>query len=252
MNGVSKTFNILTDGDPDLWWAANFPKIQLSGETSDFFQNVSGENLRIAYRWEPANQDVISLTEFTDNPTAGQHDGWATVCLAPATTSSLYFQDAWIDLESNKPVISLYSENLNMKNIEVTFPNLTVNSYPAQPEVDLPYMEGFYEVSASGGWENIIGNVLYKVSNNTQSIPKPVISSVVRNPDGSVSISGTAKAYSVIRVIPDNNDDEPIAFGKVPQGSTAFLFTTQLPENFSGYLRCQDGNHGSPGTLFSI
>lgn len=88
VNGIRKTFNI-NDADPMLWWSNNFPQLYFTGSVGETIHNMSDENLRVMYRYEPQNQDTALSVEFTDNPTADKSDGWATVCLAPAEQNSI-------------------------------------------------------------------------------------------------------------------------------------------------------------------
>lgn len=140
--------------------------------------------------------------------------------------------------------------------IIVTHPNgqQTTHNPSLDEIVHLGYMEGFYQIHAVDGFTNVIGDVIFKASPNEATIPKPVINSVTRNSNGLVTITGTAKPYSAVLLYSDdvNNDDEPFAYSKILEGQTTFSFVLNLPANFSGYIRCNDGFSNSPGTNFSI
>ncbi len=135
--------------------------------------------------------------------------------------------------------------------VTVTLPSLALENIPINGDgIELPYIEGIYMLDAD--WENIIGDAYFKASNATDAPPVPIITSVNRDANNLVRIEGTSQTFTVIALYEENTGDEEMAFVPVNNGDTNFVFELELPENFSGYLRCQDGNYGSAGATFTI
>jgi len=197
-----------------------------------YIQSTDTSNHRI--KLEP-----ISGTSFTanteDNPTFLEHeDGSLTFCLS--AIPERYFEGISIDLDG--PDVNFSVSGSDIGSIKVI--------------VHLGYIEGFYTISSVNGFDNLIGDVYFKSSLNQSIVPIPTIDSVTRAPNNIVTILGTAKPFSVVTLIPDDNDDEPIAYSKVLEGESNFSFILELPVAFSGYIRCRDGNIGSEGATFNI
>lgn len=135
--------------------------------------------------------------------------------------------------------------------VTVTLPNLSTIDIPLNGEfIAIPCVEGIYKIEAD--WENIIGDVYLKASNVNNAPPKPIITSVNRDANNLVRIEGTSQTFTVIAVFEDGGDGTEMAFVPVNNGDTNFVFELELPENFSGYLRCRDGGYGSSGASFTI
>jgi len=192
-----------------------------------YIQSTDTSNHRI--KLEP-----ISGTSFTanteDNPTFG------------------------ISIDLDGPDVNFSVSGSDIGSIKVIDPNGLESIFtPESLEVvHLGYIEGFYTISSVNGFDNLIGDVYFKSSLNQSIVPIPTIDSVTRAPNNIVTILGTAKPFSVVTLIPDDNDDEPIAYSKVLEGESNFSFILELPVAFSGYIRCRDGNIGSEGATFNI
>lgn len=180
----------------------------------------------------------------------------------PTTGNDLYFSG--VRFNNGQLVFSLYSETedenvtfdvvIKDPNNTPTHYNLTSTGAETNYTLNILYSEGFYTLHYN--FKDIITDVHYKASENDQTVPKPTITSVTRNSFDTVTIQGTCKKFSVIRLIQQNNDnDDPIAYFPIPDGVNEFVpfsLTIDLPQNFSGYLRCQDGNYASSGAKFTI
>jgi len=156
-----------------------------------------------------------------------------------------YFEGISIDLDGPDVNFSVSGSDIGSIKVIIFTPE------PLEA-VHLGYIEGFYTISSVNGFDNVTGDVHFKSSLNQSIVPSPTIDSVTRAPNNIVTILGTAKPFSVVTLIPDDNDDEPIAYSKVLEGASNFSFILELPVAFSGYIRCRDGNIGSEGTTVNI
>ncbi|ENX00875.1 hypothetical protein F900_01859 [Acinetobacter modestus] len=213
-----------------------------------YIQSTDTSNHRI--KLEP-----ISGTSFTanteDNPTFLEYeDGSLTFCLS--AMPKRYFEGIGID--PNGPDVNFSVSGSDIGSIKVTDPNGLESIFTPEPleAVHLGYIEGFYTISSVNGFDNLIGDVYFKSSLNQSIVSIPTIDSVTRAPTNIVTILGTAKPFSVVTLIPDDNDDEPIAYSRVLEGESNFSFILELPVAFSGYVRCRDGNIGSEGATLNI
>lgn len=213
-----------------------------------FIQNIDN----IPHRIKLVPESATSFTaNVEDNPTFLVHeDGSLTFCLA--AIPKRLFDGVGIDLIV--PNVHFSVSGSDVGSIIVTDPNGLQSTFnPASEEVvSLGYIEGFYTISSANGFDNLIGDVYFKSSLNESIVPQPAISSVTRGANNIVTILGTAKPFSVVALIPDDNDDEPIAYSKVLSGESNFSFILELPINFTGYIRCRDGNIGSEGIALNI
>lgn len=84
VNGVKETFPMRSEGIDMNAFHAKFPNLELGSLDESVKNNSTTEHLRVRFQGYPPEQDGLVGLSFTDNPTGGSSNGWATVCLAPA------------------------------------------------------------------------------------------------------------------------------------------------------------------------
>lgn len=194
-----------------------------------------------------------------ENPTFIEHeDSSLTFCLA--AYPDRIFEFAEVDIENSQIKVTFSGSNIGT--IDITAPSGTVTQYSpiANQVLVLDYVEGFYTFHSDAGFKGFnsdgstynVGDIHYRASTYDGVMSEPVINSVTRGANNIVTITGTATTSTVVGLISDTSDDEPIAYEKVLDGETDFTFVLELPPNFSGYIRCLLGNQGSPGATFTI
>ncbi|ENV36884.1 hypothetical protein F959_01691 [Acinetobacter venetianus RAG-1 = CIP 110063] len=235
--------------------ATDYPYIQSDYDGFFFVLNIDNQPHR--FKMEPVSG--ASYLNATRNPTFIEHeDGSLTFCLAPFPDR--LFEYAEIDIENSKIKFSFSGSNIGT--IDITDPSGTVTQYTpiANQILVLDYVEGFYTFHSDGGFKGFnsdgstynIGDIHYRASTYDGVMYEPVINSVTRGANNIVTITGTATTSTVVGLISDISNDDPIAYEKVLDGETDFTFVLELPPNFSGYIRCLLGNQGSPGATFTI
>lgn len=265
LNGVSGTWDFFIDAfdEPVITGTASdfvsqiggiFPTIQSDYDGFFFISNKGSQPHRI--KMIPISG---TYNGAENNPTFIEHeDGSLTFCLAPFPDR--LFEYAEIDIENSKIKFSFSGSNIGT--IDITDPSGTVTQYTpiANQILVLDYVEGFYTFHSDGGFKGFnsdgstynIGDIHYRASTYDGVMYEPVINSVTRGANNIVTITGTATTSTVVGLISDISNDDPIAYEKVLDGETDFTFVLELPPNFSGYIRCLLGNQGSPGATFTI
>lgn len=218
--------------------------------------NWSKDFILCFYRTVDEEQEKLNVRYNVTTP--------STPIIPPTQPTQPYLYLAYheVDFENLKLILMFGGENFG--DIIVTDPNgsIVTLSPNSGDLISLDYLEGFYTLSSSLGFsviteDNLIypvsGDIYIKSSLNTEDVPSPLITSVTRDVNNIVYITGTAKPFSVVWLISDTSNQDAIMYSKVLEESSDFSFEIELPPNFTGFCRCLDGNKASAGTaLFTI
>jgi len=236
--------------------------LHINGDGDWFIENRTSDIHRVRFIPDEDSLPVESPDiDPASNPTIHIDEETGVISFCLAAFPERLFEYAEIDIENSQIKISFSGSNIGT--IDITDPSGTVTQYTpiANQILVLDYVEGFYTFHSDTGFKgfnfdgsiyNVIGDIHYRASEYDGVMYEPVINSVTRDTNNIVTITGTATTSTVVGLISDISNDDPIAYEKVLDGETDFTFVLELPPNFSGYIRCLLGNQGSAGATFSI
>ncbi|KXZ68752.1 hypothetical protein [Acinetobacter venetianus] len=229
--------------------------LHINGDGDWFIENRTSDIHRVRFIPDEDSLPIEPpILDPASNPTIHIDEETGIISFCLAAYPDRIFDYARVDKgETNKLEVHFLGSNIGT--IDITDPSGTVTQYTpiANQALVIDYAEGFYTFHSNDGFFGTVGDIYFKASLANQAHPMPVISNVTRDANNIVTIVGTAQTFTVVQIEPDEGIlGEALAYAKVLDGETDFTFVLELPPNFSGFIRCRDGNTGSAVASFTI